>query len=157
MGMKKVEEIPTFESIRAQNAGYNRKALSGEGAQAHWDGKTRSKGGVGGGWDEVGEVKLQTSSSANRISSHSNYSDSSPVVRHVNAPAPHAPPPTGDGEFEQRLITNLTLGAGVRQTVARQDLQKFVATCRSLNLGLVAELLEQHLADAENHVVQSVR
>eukprot|EP00965_Chrysotila_dentata_P088912 2935260-Pleurochrysis_carterae.AAC.1 len=73
----------------------------------------------------------------------------------VPQPAARAPPAAPKahaaqaGDFERRLVDDITAPGGVRASVPREDLHKFCSACKSLDSAAIAALLQAKLEGGE--------
>jgi hypothetical protein len=123
--------------------------LSQGGPQAQWEGKTRQKNAVGGGWgdDDASETyTLPTQSNGSEqqqtFGNPTTFPDQQQQYNYEDQPTPRS-----DGIYERGLIEKATTASGIRGTIAPKELNAFVASCRALDLVCVSEILDERLAD----------
>ena len=67
----------------------------------------------------------------------------------ATSPPPRAAPVASDGEYEAKLVDEVTAPGGVRAAISREELRKFLSAVKSLDSRSVAALLQQRMEGSE--------
>mmetsp|Transcript_8469 Transcript_8469/g.14288 ORF Transcript_8469/g.14288 Transcript_8469/m.14288 type:complete len:742 (+) Transcript_8469:122-2347(+) len=95
----------------------------------------------GGGWGEC--------ASSQPLAASPPAAASAPVLSSPPVRAASKPQPAVAGDYEERLVEEVTAPGGVRASVPREDLRKFCQSCKSLDSRVISQLLQSKLEGAE--------
>lgn len=123
--------------------GYGCGSAFQQGAQQQAASSSPYKAGQpGGGWGTAPSTGQSLMSGSSAVEVHS------PVTAVQNF-KPQAAAPEGGVEYEARLVDEVTAPGGMRASISREELRKFITSVKSLDSRVIAALLQARLEGSE--------
>lgn len=122
----------------ADNSGFQQPGVPQQAASS----SPYKAGQPGGGWGAVASTGQSLMSGSAAVEAHS------PLAAGQSF-KPQAAASEGGGEYEARLVDEVTAPGGVRASISREELRKFITSVKSLDSRNVAALLQARLEGAE--------